>query len=379
MKKIKFFMLATMAVLVSASFTACSSDSDDTQNNEQKYQDIVRQTVHDQKKSDKALLLVAFGSTWQDAFDDFDATVDAYKKEFPGYDVYISFSSAICRNRAAAGEHQYDPVKPAQVRNYYAPERWLNAFGHEKYADITVQSLQVIPGEEYGRVVNALKDFANNGNNDLDNSYLKTVKLHLGTPLMATGSDDVTEANDVKNLAVELDKIYGTKAAEGAMLFMGHGNPDEYDTYKANIRYTQLENVLRAMNKPYANNYFVGTVDMMGNFKTDVKNRMQIASITSGSKVFCAPLMSIAGDHANNDMAGDDAGWIKNEETGEYEETSWKVYFADTRGGSYTCNDETMVVKGLLSYPAIRQLWINHTKEAQEVDLDWFHSNDGTE
>ena len=374
MKKIKFFMLAAMAMLVSASFTACSSDSDDTTNNQQKYQDIVRQTVHDQKKNDKALLLVAFGSTWQVAFDDFDATVKAYKEEFPGYDVYISFSSAICRNRAAAGEHKDDPENPAQVRNYYAPERWLNAFGQEKYADITVQSLQVIPGEEYGRVVNALKDFANNGNNDLDNNYLKTVKLHLGTPLMATGSDDVTQDNDVKKLAVELDKIYGTKAKEGAMLFMGHGNPDEYDTYSANVRYTQLEKVLQTMNK----SYFVGTVDMMENFKTNVKDRMEAASITTG-KVFCAPLMSIAGDHAHNDMAGDDDGWIENEETGEYEETSWKIYFADTRGGGYTCIDETMIVKGLLYYPAIRQLWINHTKEAQKVDLEWYHSNDGTE
>lgn len=374
MKKIKNMMIAAMAMVVSVSFTACSSSSDDTSNNEQQYQDIVLKTVKAEKKSDKALLLVAFGSTWQQAFNDFDATVAAYKQEFPGYDVYISFSSAICRNRASAGEHEPDG---AEIRDYYAPERWLNAFGKVEYADITVQSLQVIPGEEYGRVVNALKDFANNGNNDLRNEYLKNVKLHLGTPLMATGSDDVTEDNDVMKLAVELDKIYSEKAAQGAMLFMGHGNPDEFDTYSANVRYTQLEKVLQAMNKPYAKKYFVGTVDMMENFKTDVMNRMQDAGITTG-KVFCAPLMSIAGDHANNDMAGDDAEWKLNED-GEYEETSWKVYFSDPRGGGYTCNDETMVVKGLLSYPAIRNLWINHTKEAQQTDLEWYHSNDGTE
>ena len=378
MKKIKFLMLAAMTMLFSASFTACSSDGDDVSNNEQMYQDIVQQTVQSQKTKTKALLLVAFGSTWQKAFDDFDTTLKTYKEAFPDHDVFISFSSAICRNRAAAGEHEKDG---AQIRNYYAPERFLNAFGKVQYAEITVQSLQVIPGEEYGRVVNALKDFANNGNNDLDNNYLKNVKLHLGTPLMATGSNDVTEDNDVTKLAEELDKIYGEKAAQGAMLFMGHGNPDEFDTYSANIRYTQLENALQALPKPYAKNYFVGTVDMKDNFKTNVKVRMQDAdhNYMSG-KVFCAPLMSIAGDHAHNDMAGDDADWKLNDDNGEYEDTSWKVFFSDARGGSYDCTDDEMIIKGLLSYPTIRQLWINHTTDAVNSEpLDWYHSNDGTE
>ena len=378
MKKIKFLFLSAMALLLSASFTSCSDDGDDVSNNEQAYQDIVLNTVKSQKTKDKALLLVAFGSTWQNAFDDFDTTLKAYKTAFPDHDVFISFSSAICRNRAAAGEHKDDG---AEVRNYYSPERWLNAFGKVQYPEITVQSLQVIPGEEYGRVVNALKDFANNGNNDLDNNYLKKVKLHLGTPLMAVGSDDPSEDNDVTKLAAELDKIYSDYAQQGAMLFMGHGNPDEYDTYKANVRYTQLEKALQALDKPYAKNYFVGTVDMMGNFKTDVVKRMKVANYLTG-KVFCAPLMSIAGDHANNDMAGDDDAWKLNDENGEYEETSWKVFFSDTEHveNGYDCTDETMIVKGLLYDPAVRQLWINHTTAAVNSDpLEWYHSNDGTE
>lgn len=379
MKKIKFLMLAVVAMLEGTMFTACSSDSDNTSGNKEAYQKTVDQQVKETKAASgntKALLLVAFGSTWPEPFTDFDKTIATYKAAFPEYDVYLSFSSAICRNRASAGEHSEDLGAPK--RWYYAPDIWLEAFGRVEYEDITVQSLQVIPGEEYGRVVNALKDFANNTNNDLRDEYLRNVKLHLGTPLLATGSDDVTENNDVMKLAVELDKLYGQYAAQGAMLFMGHGNPDEYDTYKANVRYTQLENVLQAMNKPYAKKYFVGTVDMMDNFKTNVKDRMEIAGFAAG-KVFCAPLMSIAGDHANNDMAGDDAEWTFNEETGEYEDTSWKVYFSDEKGGSYECNDETMIVKGLLHYPTILNLWINHTKEAQTVDLEWYHSNNGNE
>lgn len=374
MKKINFLMIAAMVVFVGAGFTACSSDSDDSSDNRKNYQEIVDNKVKEQKTKDNALLLVAFGSTWQPAFDDFDATVEAYKQAFPNHDVYLSFSSAICRNRAAAGEHKDEG---AEIRDYYAPDLWLDAFGQVKYADITVQSLQVIPGEEYGRVVNALKDFANNGKNDLDNEYLKNVKLHLGTPLMATGSDNVEETNDVTKLAFELNKIFADKVKEGAVLFMGHGNPDEYDTYSANVRYKQLENALQ---KNYNKRYFVGTVDMTDNFKTNVLERMRDSVNYTSGKVFCAPLMSIAGDHANNDMAGDDAKWELNEETGEYEETSWKVFFSDQRGGSYECNNETMIVKGLLAYPAIRQLWINHTLEASKSEpLEWYHSNDGTE
>ena len=370
MMKIKFLMMAAVAMVAGACMTACSDDSDDTSANVETYQTIVDNQVKAKKDAShktKALLLVAFGSTWPEPFTDFDNTIAAYEQAFPDHDVYFSFSSAICRNRAAAGEHVEDLNAPK--RNYYAPDIWLESLGRVEYAEITVQSLQVIPGEEYANVVACLKGFANNSKNDLRNEYLKNVKLHMGAPLMANPEEDV------QNLANELDKIYGTYASQGAMLFMGHGNPDDLDIFSANIRYTQLEEALQVKNK----NYFVGTVDMMENFKTNVKERMQEAGITSG-KVFCAPLMSIAGDHANHDMAGDDDDWALNEETGEYEDTSWKVYFSDARGGGYTCNDETMVVKGLLAYPAIRQLWINHTKEALNSEpLEWYHSNDGTE
>lgn len=371
-KTISFFMIAAMAMIVSVSFTACSSDSDDTSGNVEAYQEIVDNQVKAQKATSnktKALLLVAFGSTWPEPFTDFDNTIAAYKSAFPDHDVYFSFSSAICRNRAAAGEHVEDQGAPK--RNYYAPDIWLESLGRVEYAEITVQSLQVIPGEEYASVVACLKGFANNTKNDLRNEYLKNVKLHMGTPLMADPDEDV------EKLATELHKIYSQYANQGAMIFMGHGNPDDLDIFSANIRYTQLEIALQKKNK----NYYVGTVDMMDNFKTDVLERMREAGYNSG-KVFCAPLMSIAGDHANNDMAGDDADWKFNKETGEYEDTSWKVFFSETEKvkNGYDCSDETMIVKGLLSYPAIRQLWINHTQTALNSEpLEWYHSNDGTE
>lgn len=361
MKKIKYLMMAFMAVIASMSFVACSDDDDNPSNNGsdddnissvERYQRTVDATVKDGKQHDKVILLVAFGSTWEQAFNAFDNTLAAYKTAFPDYDVFMSFSSAICINRAAAGENGI-------TRNYYSPNYWLEAFGRVQYNTIVIQSLQVIPGEEYGRVVNYIKDFANNSSGDLDDTYLSQVKLYLGTPLMATAE------TDVDNLAAAIDKNFSSYAQQGVVAFMGHGNPDTYDTYKANVRYTELEQALQKINS----NYFVGTVDMPDNYKNNVYARMQAAGKTSGT-VYLHPLMSIAGDHAHNDMAGDTdapASLTENDE-----EVSWKSFFS-TAG--YTCDDSTCLVEGLLEVNDIRALWMQHTTDAINGDpLDYYHS-----
>ncbi len=358
MKKISSLMIAMLAIMSAVTFTACSDDDDDKVSNMERYQQEVEKTVRSQKSHDKAILLVAFGSTWQQAYDAFDLTRSEFASQFSAYDVYLSFSSAICINRAAAAEN-------TAARSFYEPKYWLEAFGRVKYQEIIVQSMQVIPGEEFSRVVNAMKDFGNNSNGDLDDEYMSKVTLKLGMPLM------YTEADAVK-LATELDKNFKGYAAQGAMCFMGHGNPDEYDTYKANVRYTQLETALQAINK----NYFVGTVDMADNYKVQVQERMAESGLTSG-KVFCAPLMSIAGDHAHNDMAGEDDAWdggFEMNEDGEVEDTSWKKYFYHLGytidADSYT--DDKGIVKGLLEYKNIRDLYKAHTANAEVVDF--YHS-----
>ena len=189
---------------------------------------------------------------------------------------------------------------------------------------------------------------------------------------------------DVLNVSTALDNLYQDKAATDIVAFMGHGNPDEYDTYKANVRYTQLELALQSINP----HYFVGTVDMMENFKTHVYDRMAAAGLdTQGLKVWLHPLMSINGDHGHNDMAGDDLPEdvhggaytfddlqaLANEE-GEVEDCSWKNYFG-APGSGFTCDDSTVIPLGLLELPNIRQIWINHTQDAIDGDpLDYYHS-----
>ncbi len=356
--KIKHLTVAMLTTLALAmGFSGCSDDDDPASvaNNYTIYQQAVDNQVILGKKHDKAILLVAFGSTWQNSFKAFDKTVEAYKKQFADCDVYMSFSSAICINRAAAGEHSQDEgADKAEVRRYYAPNFWLHALGAAKYDEITVQSLQVIPGEEYSRVINYIKDFANNNLGDLNDAYLSKVTLKLGTPLL-------NNTADVANVAKIINNICKDEAKKGVVAFMGHGNPDSYDTYKANVRYTQLEEALQS----YSKNYFVGTVDMPDNYKQDVYARMKSAGIEKGDVVLY-PLMSIAGDHAHNDMAG--AGedyWDASDE--ESEDNSWNEYFSH-KGYAVDAH-----MTGLLELDDIRNVWIEHTKNPVELE-DYYHS-----
>ena len=247
MKKIKFLMIAMMAFTVCTMFTACGDDDNKvtppnpdpdpvvTPSNYDRYQQDVNTIVNRQKKNDKVILVVAFGSTWEQAYDTFDKVVEDYKASFSGWDVFLSFSSAICINQARAGEN----VAP---RDFYDPEHFLTAIGLAGYKQIIVQSLQVIPGEEYRRVRDSyVKDFMNNRNGDFTDDYMKSIdrQVVVGTPLMA-------EESDAENLAQVLNDEADVNAAvkEGIVAFMGHGNPEGYDYYGGNVRYLQLEDEL---------------------------------------------------------------------------------------------------------------------------------------
>ena len=373
MKKIKsFFLAAVAACLVAPVFTACGDDDDTT---DQIIENIVSEysvndkMVADQKaksKKDVAVLLVAFGSTWNNAFQAFDKTKAAYEAAFPEADVYVSFSSDICINRASAGENTDDNGNIVK-RDYYEPRYLLHAIGAAKYSKIYVQSLQVIPGEEFAAVVASVKKFMNNGyiaSAHLDDEYLAKLAddeaIFLGLPLL--NDPDV----DVPAVAKELDKLYKDEAAKGVVAFMGHGNPDTYDTFKANARYTQLEEALQTLNP----NYFVGTVDMADNYKQDVMARMQAQGINDG-KVYLHALMSIAGDHAHNDMAGKGEDYWDAEEP-ESEDNSWFEFF-----GHNGYDPDVPVVgnhpQGLLELGSILNVWIKHTKEAAFLE-DAYHS-----
>lgn len=342
MKKINLMLIAVMA-MICAGFSSCSDDDDDYKpSNIEKYQmatDSEVQTLKSKSGNNKALLLVAFGSTWEKAHKTFASVKEQFEKSFPEYDVYFSFTSTICINRSAAGENT-DAIQ------FYPPSNYLESLGRSKYAEIRVQSLHVIPGEEFLRMRDTyIKDFKNNSWNDLDEEYLENVQVYAGGPLMY-------EETDVEKLAGILNSKFSQKAEEGVVAFMGHGNPEGYDYGSGNLRYTQLEAELQK----YSTNYFVGTVDMENNFVEDVFNRMQSKGITGG-KVTCHPLMSIAGDHAHNDMAG--VGYTEDEL-----EDSWRGYFA---ANNYTCTADDCILEGLADYKEIVNIYIEHAKNAKQM------------
>ena len=370
MKQIKFLMLVMMAFIASATFTACSSDDDDnnggSQSNYDRYQQAVNATVNAQKSSNKVILLVAFGSTWEQAYDTFDKVVADYKSQFSGWDVFLSFSSAICINNARAGEN----VAP---KDYYDPEHWLTAIGLAGYKQIVVQSLQVIPGEEYRRVRDSyVKDFMNNRNADFTDAYMKSIdrQVVVGTPLMA-------EIEDTYTLAQTLNNESDVKAAvqQGIVAFMGHGNPEGYDYYGGNIRYLQLESNLRAINE----NYYVGTVDMDETYAENVLEHIgggefnyvigdmvvpMVYPVNANKKAQLFVLMSIAGDHAHNDMADpdDDESWFSLFNAAGIETAAYETGFKEACWHQYKSGDE--YIPGLAERSAVRKLWMNHTREA---------------
>ena len=378
MMKIKSFILGAMAfAMVAPVFTACSDDDDDKKETVEKiiynmqseysYNDSIVAAQKAKSGNTTAVLLVAFGSTWNNAFLAFDATKAAYEAAFNNKaDVYVCFSSDICINRASAGENTDDNGNIVK-RDYYEPRYLLHAIGAAKYSKIYVQSLQVIPGEEFAAVVASVKKFMNNGyiaSAHLDDEYLAKLAedeaIFLGMPLLNDPEVDVPE------VAKQLNALYKDEAAKGAVAFMGHGNPDTYDTFKANVRYTQLEEALQS----YSPNYFVGTVDMPGNYKQDVMERMKAKGINSG-KVYLHALMSIAGDHAHNDMAGEGEDYWDAAEP-ESEDNSWFEFF-----GHDAYEPVVPVVKnhpqGLLELNGVLNVWINHTKNAEFLE-DAYHS-----
>ncbi|MBQ2669547.1 MAG: sirohydrochlorin cobaltochelatase, partial [Clostridia bacterium] len=152
-------------------------------------------------------------------------------------------------------------------------------------------------------------------------------KLAIGEPLLSSDEDFKKAADAIVN---------NTKEYEGdntCVVLMGHGTEHE-----ANATYAQLQNVFTA-NGP--DNYFIGTVEA----EPTVEDMVKKAKDGKYSKVVLRPLMVVAGDHANNDMAGD-------------EDDSWKSIFAK-EGFVVEC-----VLKGMGEIPAIQQLYVSHVKDA---------------
>ena len=295
--------------------------------------EAVTHEVEKHKKHDSALLLVSFGSTCDAPQKTFQAMKSQFAEKFKDMDVYFAFTSEICITRCAA-----------KGLNYYSPSYYLQALGHAGYKTICVQSLHVIPGEEFLRVKNVVKDFHNNG----DNPEFADVTVYLGGPLL-------NDAEDVETVAHELHKKYAKEVEAGKVVaFMGHGNPEDANYGNGNSRYAMLESAMQKLN----HNYYVATVDMNGNLVTDMIERMKAAGVKEGTDVICHPLMSTAGDHANNDMLGG------NDEKNP-QEGSWR---SEIVKAGFNCPIVNCHVVGLGDYPEFVNIWISHADSVMKAE-----------
>lgn len=257
----------------------------------------------------KGILLVAFGTSMpeaQGAFTNIEAQV---RKAFPDVPVHWAYTSTIIRKKLAAQGKQLDSVEMA-----------LSRMMDEGFTDVAVQSLHTILGEEYDDLEQTVSAFKH-----MPGGFHSLV---LGNPLLTSQDDMNTVCRAV------LENIPKERTSKDAVVLMGHGSP-----HPANAFYAAMMFHLQRKDP----NVFVGTVEGSPNIE-DISAMLKEKKI---KKAFLVPFMSVAGDHARNDMAGD-------------EDDSWKSIL--TQAG-VTC---VPVLKGTAEYDNMAAIWIGHLKQAMD-------------
>ena len=257
---------------------------------------------------DKAILVVSFGTSYRETC---ERTIEALEADlrarFPDRRFYRAWTSKIiCRKMAAQG----NPIDSVEE----SLERMLR----DGVRDLLVQTTHMLAGEECAITLDALKarrsDFSS---------------LRFGAPLLENRSD-------LEELAQILEHSFPLVEDNSFLVFMGHGS----DSIDSPI-YEDLE---RCFKRDGYSNYFVGTVEFDPGF-APILERIRTER---PKKVYLTPLMVVAGDHANNDMAGDDPD-------------SWRSQIA-AEGIEPVC-----LLKGLGEYPAIREMYIKHAENATNI------------
>ena len=218
-----------------------------------------------------AIVVMTFGTTFaENRAKTIDATIEGIKAAHPGVKVVTAYTSHIIIDRVAANEG----IK------YPTPEEALAQLKAEGYTRVALTTLDVIPGMEYNYKLGVF------------NSYKQDFKkMTIGTPLMywqgqEEQADDVTEV--LEAFATQFPK---TKKGEGIVM-MAHGTPNI-----ANAYYAVIQEKLQEMGY---DNGFIETVEGWPSLETIIP-KLKAKKI---KKVTIMPFMMVAGDHANNDMAG---------------------------------------------------------------------------
>jgi len=263
---------------------------------------------HGEKKPmKKGILLVAFGTSIPEAQVSFTNIEQKVKQAFPDVPIRWAYTSKIIRNKLAKEGKHLDSVAMALARMM-----------DEDFTHVAVQSLHTIGGEEFHDLLRTVQAFR-----DMGGGFKR---VPVGYPLLATEEDMVRVAEAM------LGHIPKERKKEEAVVLMGHGTPHPSNAFYAALMFHFQQK------DP---NVLVGTVEGAPTID-DIKAMLVAKEI---KRAYLMPFMSVAGDHAINDMAGD-------------EEDSWKSIL--TQAG-ITC---VPVIKGTAEYDDIVEIWVDHLKGA---------------
>ena len=275
------------------------------------------------------LLVVSFGTSFNDSrAEDVKGIEDALAEAYPDWSVRRAFTAQIIINHVEARDDEViDNMQQALDR---AVENGVK--------NLVVQPTHLMHGAEYDEMTEAI-----NGYKD------KFESVAIAEPMLGEVGDDATVINDDKKAVAQaitdaackeagFDSMDAAAEAGTAFVFMGHGT-----SHTANVTYDQMQTQLEKLNYK---NAFVGTVE---GEPEDTACEAVIEKVKEAGykKVILRPLMVVAGDHANNDMAGDD-------------EDSWKSQFVAS--GNFDKVD--CQIEGLGRVEAVEKLYVEHTKAA---------------
>jgi sirohydrochlorin cobaltochelatase len=258
---------------------------------------------HGEKMPKKVgILLVAFGSSEDSAQVSFENIDKKVKKAYPDIPVRWAYTSHIIRKKLAEQGKVLD-----------SPEVALAKMQDEDFTHVAVQSLHTIGGAEYHDLRVTVGAFKRMGGFE---------KVILGYPLLATQEDME------RNVAAVIKNIPAERQPGDAVVLMGHGTHHPSNAFYAALMF-QLQ-----LKDP---NIFVGTVE--GYPEVDLITELLLKNKIK--KAYLMPFMSVAGDHAKNDMASD-------------EEDSWKSIL--TKAG-IEC---VPVLKGTAEFDEFVDIWVDH-------------------
>jgi sirohydrochlorin cobaltochelatase len=255
------------------------------------------------QKDKKAIVLAGFGTSYPSALVSFTNIQKQVQKAFPGVKVKLAFTSNIIRNIWHKRQHDKQFLAdnksiPSEILFVKGPLATIADLQDEGYNIIVVQPTHIYEGEEYADLSSYI-----NGLNTIKTvkaRYMPFKKLVLGRPILGKKGPVYDYHKDIEISAKAMAKdVALAKKDNAALVYMGHGNE-----FLSTGAYVEFQEAMRNMYPDTP--VFVGTVEGFPSLENVVSGLVH----TKIKKILLKPMMIVAGDHANNDMAGsDDDSW----------------------------------------------------------------------